>query len=179
MATCLAYFPDVDRSIGGYEGLILAQECIPDNERRDAFAADYSVLSQLWEALSPDRSLQSYKTDYRWLSEVYESVRPPSGHGKLLWHGLGAKTVELIHENVHVEAVHDDLETLVMDDKVLSKIAELNDPKKVREIEIKIVARLRRHQNNPVFIALGRQLEELKDRHQRGQIGRASCRERV
>ncbi|HEV2860527.1 MAG TPA: HsdR family type I site-specific deoxyribonuclease [Pyrinomonadaceae bacterium] len=169
-AACLAYFPDVDRSVGGYEGLILAQECLPDNERRDAFAADYSVLSQLWEALSPDRFLHAYKTDYRWLSEVYESVRPPSGHGKLLWHGLGAKTVELIHENVHVEAVHDDLETLVMDDEVLSKIAELNEPKKARELEIKIVARLRRHQNNPAFVALGRQLEELKERHQRGLL---------
>jgi type I restriction enzyme R subunit len=169
-ATCLAYFPDVDRSIGGYEGLILAQECLPHNERRDAFAADYSVLSQLWEALSPDRFLQSYRSDYRWLSEVYESVRPPSGHGQLLWHGLGAKTVELIHEHVHVEAVHDDLETLVMDDEVLAKIAELNEPKKVREIEIKIIARLRRHRNNPVFIALGRQLEELKERHQRGLL---------
>lgn len=170
MATCLAYFPNVDRSIGGYEGLIAAQECLPDNERRDAFASDYSVLSQLWEALSPDRFLQSYKTDYRWLSEVYESVRPPSGHGKLLWHGLGAKTVDLIHENVHVEAVHDDLETLVMDDEVLATISELKEPKKVKEIEIKIVARLRRHQNNPVFIALGRQLEELKERHQRGLL---------
>jgi type I restriction enzyme R subunit len=170
MAKCLAYFPHVDRSIGGYEGLIAAQECLPDNERRDAFASDYSVLSQLWEALSPDRFLQSYKTDYRWLSEVYESVRPPSGHGKLLWHGLGAKTVDLIHENVHVEAVHDDLETLVMDDEVLAKISELKEPKKVTEIEIKIVARLRRHQNNSVFIALGRQLEELKERHQRGLL---------
>lgn len=170
LAACLAFFPGVDRGVRGYEGLILAQECLPDNERRDAFADAYSVLSQLWEALSPDRFLLSYKADYRWLSEVYESVRPPSGQGKLLWHGLGAKTVELIHENVHVEAVHDDLEKLVMDDKVLSKIAELNEPKKIREIEIKIVARLRRHQNNPVFVALGRQLEELKDRHQRGLL---------
>ncbi len=168
MATCLSYFPNVDRSIGGYEGLIAAQECLPNNERRDAFATDYSVLSQLWEALSPDRFLQEYRTDYRWLSEVYESVRPPSGHGKLLWHGLGAKTVELIHENIHVEAVHDDLETLVMDADVIAELSALNEPKKVKEIEIKIITRLRRHQSNPVFVALGRQLEELKDRHQQG-----------
>lgn len=170
LSTCLAYFQGVDRTVGGYEGLIAAQECLPDNVRRDAFASDYSVLSQLWEALSPDRFLQEYRTDYRWLSEVYESVRPPSGHGKLLWHGLGAKTVELIHENVHVEAVHDDLETLVMDADVISEINALSEPKKVREIEIKIVARLRRHQNNPVFVALGRQLEDLKERHERGLL---------
>jgi len=51
---CLAYFPGVDRSVSGYEGLIAAQECLPNNEVRDSFAADYSYLSKLWEAISPD-----------------------------------------------------------------------------------------------------------------------------
>ena len=170
LAACLAHFPGVDRTITGYEGLIAAQECLPDNERRDAFALDYSVLSQLWEALSPDTILQDYKTDYRWLSQVYESVRPPSGHGKLLWHGLGAKTVELIHENVHVEAIRDDLETLVMDADMLAEIPAMSETKKVREIEVKIIARLHKHKNNPIFIALGQQLEELKERHHQGLI---------
>jgi len=32
MQTCLAYFPGVDRSVTGYEGLIAAQECLPNNE---------------------------------------------------------------------------------------------------------------------------------------------------
>ncbi len=75
------------------------------NQQRDAFATDYLVLAQLWEILSPDACLQPYIDDYRWLTQVYESVKPPSGQGKLLWHALGAKTVELIHEHVHVEAV--------------------------------------------------------------------------
>jgi len=29
----------------------------------------------------------------------------------LLWHRLGAKTIELGHENVHVAAIRDDLDT--------------------------------------------------------------------
>jgi type I restriction enzyme R subunit len=169
-AKCLSYFPNVDRTVGGYEGLIVAQECLPNNEKRDAFAADYSVLGRLWEALSPDPSLRTYEQDYRWLTEVYESVKPPSGHGKLLWHGLGAKTVELIHQNVHVEALRDDLETLVMDADVLSELSALKDPKKAREIEFKIVARLRKHKDSPKFIELGRRLEELKDRHEQGLL---------
>ena len=37
---CLAYFPGVDRSVSGYEGLIAAQECLPNNDVRDNFAAD-------------------------------------------------------------------------------------------------------------------------------------------
>ena len=51
---CLAFFPGVDRSVGGYEGLMAAQECLPNNEMRDKFAAEYSVLGTIWEALSPD-----------------------------------------------------------------------------------------------------------------------------
>ena len=92
---CLAFFPGVDRSIGGYEGLMAAQQCLPNNEARDKFAAEYSVLGIIWEALSPDPMLSPYERDYRWLTQVYKSVKPPSGNGKLLWHALGAKTVEL------------------------------------------------------------------------------------
>jgi type I restriction enzyme R subunit len=169
--TCLAHFPGVDRGISGYEGLLVAQQCIPDNQARDAFAADYSVLAQLWEALSPDSLLNDYEADYRWLTQVYESLKPPSGAGKLLWHALGAKTLELIHEHVHVYAVRDDLETLVMDAEVLQEFVASGDPEhKAREVEIKIIARLRRHKSDPRFIALGQRLEELKDRLQQGLL---------
>ena len=171
VATCLAYFPDVDRTIGGYEGLISAQEHLPDNETRDSFAAQYSVLSRLWEALSPDPILEPYRTDYTWLTQVYESVKPPSGNGKLLWHALGAKTVELVHQNVHLESVRDDLDTLVMDAEVLEGLLDAKDPdKKTKEIEIKLIARLSRHKDNPIFVALGERLEKLKERHEQGLI---------
>ena len=167
---CLSYFPGVDRSIGGYEGLIAAQECLPNNEKRDAFAADYSVVSRLWEALSPDGCLKPYTTDFRWLTQVYESVKPPSGNGKLLWHALGAKTIELIHENVHMDGVRDDLETLIMDAEVLEELAASKDPKKSKEVEIKILARIRKHKSDPRFVALGERLERLRERHEQGLI---------
>lgn len=170
VSKCLAYFPKVDRTVAGYEGLIAAQECLPDNDARDAFAADYSVLARLWEALSPDPVLRPFREDYRWLSQVYESIKPASGQGKLLWHALGAKTLELIHENIHVEAVHDDLETLILDENALAKLEEKTGKKKAAEIEIQISARLRKHGDNPKFIALGKRLEELKDRHERGLL---------
>ncbi len=170
VSKCLAYFPGVDRTVEGYEGLIAAQECVPDNERRDAFAADYSVLARLWEALSPDSCLQPYVAEYRWLTEVYESIKPPSGHGKLLWHALGAKTIELIHQNIHVEAVRDDLDTLVMDAKVLTELLEGQESHRTKELELKIVARLCKHKDNPEFIALGQRLEELRERHEQGLL---------
>ena len=171
VAKSLSFFPGVDRTVGGYEGLIAAQDCLPDNETRDKFAAEYSVLSRLWEALSPDPCLGLYEKDYKWLTQVYESVKPPSGNGKLLWHALGAKTIELVHENVHLETVRDDLDTLVMDAEVLEGLLDAKDPdKKSKEIEIKLIARLRKHKDNPKFVALGERLEKLKERHEQGLL---------
>jgi type I restriction enzyme R subunit len=169
MEKCLAFFTSVDRTVAGYEGLCAAQQCLPDNETRDKFAAEYIVLGTIWEALSPEPCLSPYENDYRWLTQVYESVKPPSGNGKLLWHALGAKTVELINKNVHVESVRDDIETLVLDAQVLSDILADGDPeKKGREIEIMLVARLRKHLGISKFLALGERLENVKERHEKG-----------
>ena len=72
-----------------------AQECLPTNKEKDAFAADYRVLNRAWDALSPDGFLNAYKTDYQWLSRVYESVKPTDGRGGLIWASLGAKQSSL------------------------------------------------------------------------------------
>lgn len=166
---CLAFFAGVDRTVGGYEGLMAAQQCLPDNEKRDAFAAEYTVLGKIWEALSPDPCLTPYEGDFRWLTQVYESVKPPSGNGRLLWHALGAKTVELINQNVHVDSVRDDLDTLVLDADILDGILKDADPgRKAKEVEIKLIARLRRHASNPKFTALGERLERIRERHEQG-----------
>jgi type I restriction enzyme R subunit len=168
--TCLHYFQSIDRTIAGYEGLIAAQECLPDDDTRDKFAADFSVLNRLWEAVSPDTILDTYEHDYRWLSQVYESVKPTSGHGRLLWHALGAKTLDLIHENVAVLQIRDDLDTLVMDAEFLAELLEKQNPTALKELEIKLVARLQKFRDNPRFIALGMQLEELRRRHEQGLV---------
>lgn len=170
MQKCLGFFPGVDRSQQGYEGLIAAQQCLPNNDTRDAFAAEYSVLARIWEALSPDPLLGQYETDYKWLSQIYQSVQPSSGHGKLIWHSLGAKTIELIHQNVHVDTIRDDLDTLVLDADLLEAVLSNPDPKKAKEIEIKLKRRLRKHQGNPKFKDLSERLDALKERFESGQI---------
>lgn len=168
---CLAYFAGVDRNLTGYEGLIAAQECLPTNEARDAFAADFSLLARIWEAISPDPVLGQYEKDYRWLAQVYESLKPSTGTGRLLWHRLGAKTIELIHENVHVDAVRDDLDTLVLDADLLEAVLGDPDPnKKAKEISIKLTARLRKHSGSPQYKALAERLEDLKNRHEHGLL---------
>jgi type I restriction enzyme R subunit len=170
MQKCLAFFTGCDRTQQGYEGLIAAQECLPNNEVRDNFAAEYSVLNKIWEALSPDTVLGPFEQDYKWLSQVYQSVQPSSGHGKLIWHSLGAKTIELIHQNVHVDTVRDDLDTLVLDADLLEAVLSNPDPNKAKEIEIKLKRRLRGHGGNPKFKQLSERLDALKDRFESGQI---------
>lgn len=170
MQKCLVFFAGVDRTVEGYEGLIAAQQCLPNNEVRDNFAASFSLLNKLWEAISPDPVLGEYEKDYKWLSQVYQSVQPSSGHGKLIWHSLGAKTIELIHQNVHVDAVRDDLDTLVLDADLLEAVLSNPDPKKAREIEIKVARRLRKHLGNPKFKALSERLDALRDRFESGVL---------
>ena len=163
---CLAFFPGIDKTLEGYEGLLAAQEHLPNNEKRDAFAAEYTVLARLWEALSPDSCLTPYEADYRWLSQVYESVKPASGNGKLLWHALGAKTIDLIHKNTHLEGVSDDLDALIMDADLIEAVEEAKG--RANRIAMKLIARLRGHAGEPKFVELGERLDKLRERHEKG-----------
>jgi type I restriction enzyme R subunit len=170
MEMCLKYFKHIDRSIEGYEGLLAAQDCLVNDEMRDKFAADYSYLSRHWETISPDLMLKKYEKDYKWLTQVYESIRPPSGRGKLLWHALGEKTLKLIHDNVIVQTIRDDLDTLVMDEHILEQITQGETKKKISEVEVKIVWRIHKHNDDPRFMELGKRLEELKEKHYKNAI---------
>ena len=171
MDTCLKYFNGVDRNLSGYQGLIAAQEKLPTNEIRDQFGTEFSYLTRLWEAISPDPVLSAHVKDYRWLSQVYESVKPSTGNGRLIWHSLGPKTISLIHENIQVEDLDDDLETLVLDAELLETILGSTDPgKRVIEVEIKIARRLRNHQGDPRYKELGERLENLKEKHEQGVL---------
>lgn len=169
---CLSYFMGVDRTVVGWEGLLAAQECIPTNKDKDAFASDYRVLNRAWDALSPDPFLDKYKFDYVWLTKVYESVKPTDNRGALVWAALGAKTMELVHSNIEVGRVHDDMDILTLDADLIDEfIRKQKDVKKTTmKVEIDLVAKIREHSNDPKFIKLGEKLEELRERHEQGLI---------
>ena len=169
---CLSYFFGVDRTVEGWEGLMAAQECIPSNREKDAFAADYRVLNRAWNALSPDDFLIPYRVDYQWLSKVYESVKPVDGTGKLIWNTLGPKTIELVHQNVSVGDVHEDEEILTLDaDLIDGFIAQNGDVKRTtKKVEINLVAKILNHSNDSKFIKLGEKLEALREKHEQGLI---------
>ena len=169
---CLSFFMGVDRTVEGWEGLLAAQECLPTNKEKDAFAADYRVLNRAWDALSPDAFLRPYKEDYQWLSRVYESVKPTDGRGGLIWASLGAKTIELIHESVTVGAIHEDEEILAMDADLIDEFIEKQKDlrKATKKVEINLVAKILKHSNEPKFIKLGEKLEALREKHELGLI---------
>jgi type I restriction enzyme R subunit len=163
----LTFFPGVDRTVGGYAGLVQAQNAIADDAVKDAFGSAYSVVSQLWETLSPDPILSAYEKDYRWLTAVYESVRPVDVTGRLVWHALGAKTIELINEHVVVEVPRTDLETIVLDAETIEEIlGDRDTDKQIKDVEKLITARIARHLDNPVFIELGKRLTELRKKYE-------------
>ena len=172
MLKCLNYFMGVDRTIDGWEGLIAAQECLPTSKEKDEFAADYRVLNTAWNALSPDNFLNQYKFDYQWLSRVYESVKPTDGRGGLIWATLGPKTIELIHENIAVGDIHDDVEILELDADLIDEFIEKqkNIKKTTKKVEINLVAKIMKHSKDPKFVKLGEKLENLREKHEQGLI---------
>ncbi|MBA3971191.1 MAG: HsdR family type I site-specific deoxyribonuclease [Bacteroidetes bacterium] len=171
MEKTLTHFNNCDRTVQGFDGLTQAQECINTNEKRDAFASDYVNLSKVWEALSPDPILNAHEKDYKWLSQVYVSVRPSTDdHGRLLWHALGAQTTALIHEHVHVDGIHDDMEEMVLDAEVIDELMMKNDPKKINKVIRILIRRFQGHSGNPDFIKLSERLELIRQRAEQGLI---------
>ena len=150
--------------------MITAQAAIASDETKDAFGAAYSIVAQLWETLSPDPMLREYESDFRWLTDVYESVRPADISGRLVWHALGAKTLELINEHVTVEVPRADLDTIVLDAQVIDDLMS-GHKKDVDPIEVEkwITARIAKHIGDPAFIELGVRLNALREKYAHAQ----------
>ena len=128
----------------------------------------------MYSALSPDPFLNPFIPDYRWLTKVYESVKPVDNRGRLIWASIGAKTLELVHENIDVVGVGDadpddilELDAKLIDDFIEGKQDAI---KKIKKVEIDLIARIRAHDKDDRFIKLGERLEELREKHEQGLI---------
>ena len=166
---CLAFFPNVDRSLEGFEGIMAAQECLPTNAKRDEFAAAFGVLAKLWSAINPDPFLHTYRRDYKWLAQIYESVKPVGQTGALVWAALGVETIQLIHQHTDINRIRDDIDELIMDEHAIFTLTEKEQEKRARKIEIDLMGRLRGH-DDPKFVALGERLEKLRQDYEAGVI---------
>ena len=167
---CIAFFPGVDRTRDDWEGLLAAQECLPDNTTKDQFGGTYRALNRVWNALSPDDCLIPYKIEYKWLSKVYDSIRPVDERGQLIWAALGSKTLQLVHENMSVESVDKNEDILEMDAEIIERFiqGETSVKKHTRKIEMDLAAIITAHRGDPRFEALGERMEKLREEHEAG-----------
>lgn len=166
---CLGFFPGVDRTLEGFEGILAAQECLPTNEKRDEFAAAFGVLAKLWTAINPDAFLAPYRKDYKWLAQIYESIRPVGQTGALVWAALGPETIKMIHEHTDINRIRDDIEELVMDEQSIFTLTEKEQEQRARRLEIDLMGRLRGNPD-PRFVELGERLEKLRQDYEAGVI---------
>ena len=170
---CMIYFEGVNREQDDWEVLMEAQQRLPDDNTKDRFAAYFRVLTRAWEALSPGPCLLQYMNDYKWLAKVYQSVKPTDNRGALIWAAFGAKTMELVHENIYVGEADDTQDIITMDADLIDDFIKAQaDLKKVTmKVEINLVALIQKHSGDPKYIALGEKPEKLRDQHKQGLIG--------
>lgn len=165
MQQCIEFFPGVDRTIGGWEGLTAAQQCLKDDQVKTSFGRHFARLNKAWEIVSPDSYLTVFQKDYTWLAQVYQSVRPVSGGNPILTL-LGAKTIEIIHRNIETIDIGTPLEDLVVDSDVIDAVLEDEKAreKKIVEIEKMLRLRLGEHKGDPNFKKFAEKLDELRER---------------
>lgn len=169
---CVNFFQGVDRTIGGWEGLQAAQQCLKDEKIKTDFARRFARLAKAWETVSPDPSILPYQPDYAWLAQVYQSVRPVGSDGSLIWTLLGAKTIEIIHQNIDTIDIGTPLEDLVVDADVIDAV--MNDVQKVEkkalEVEKMLKLRLGEHKGDPNYKKFADKLDELRKRMEENLI---------
>jgi type I restriction enzyme R subunit len=183
----LERFGGIDRGEASFAALMAAQERIPAGEERDAFAADFLRVHGMWEFLDPSPVTAAHKTDYRWLAQVYESVQPTSVSDALLWHRLGAKTLELVHGHITIiKPTGHGLDEVIVDAETIEAIRQLTRPdpgdtledrepitvtEALDTIESRIRFRLQKSAGQSVYVTLSERLERLRTR----QLSQASA----
>lgn len=175
----LASFSGIDRTRTDFEALMAAQQRVSDLSDREAFAAAFLKVQGLWEFLDPSPVTQAYRSDYRWLAQVYESVRPTGSSDALLWHRLGAKTIELVHGHItEVRVTGSGLDEAIVDAETIEAIRQLALPdvpmpgsgesltvaEALDTIEGRIRRRLHDSGGHAAYLALSERLERLRSR---------------
>ena len=174
-------FGGIDQTRASWESLLAAQERIPPGERRDDFAGRFLKIHALWELLWPEDTLLDQRQRYRWLASVYASVQPSQNPDALLWHRLGAKTLDLITEHVVAVTVRDGAtENVTIDQDSLEALrklglegidgpgetgdgASLTPEEIVESIEDRVRRRLEADLESPTYKSLAARLEQLRE----------------
>lgn len=179
---CLKRFKGIDIEDTGFGALSDAQDRLPETTDREEFAREYLKVQALFELLWPDEKLREIRAQYKWLAKVYESIQPATTPDALLWHRLGAKTLDLINEHiVRVDIRGTGTERVTIDEETLEALRKLGidggddqgkgttqSPEEIIDsIEQRINERLA-GSGNPAYRSLAERLEKLRKRQVTG-----------
>ena len=80
--------------------------------------------------------------------------------------------MEIVHSNIDVGEVHEDLDVLSLDANLIDDFIEQSKGPKgaAKRVEIDLIARIMRHSGDPKFELLGEKLEKLREQHEQGLI---------
>jgi type I restriction enzyme R subunit len=127
------------------------------------------------------RSKGRHRSDYKWLSKVYATVAPADDTRELLWHRLGAKTLELVHGHIGEVTVRDTgVDVVIADEGTIKRLIDAGviDPDAgsgdtqvttAAEVVDNIASRLRKrleggNGSHPAYKSLSERLERLRER---------------
>lgn len=116
-----------------------------DEPARDKFENGYGKIRQLYELLEPDDFLMPHRTNYVWLSKLYMVYRKkfyPLDRFETAAED-GAKTRDLIRENLDVDHIKKDFPTYVLDENYLTKLKDIDPDSKALDIEAMLAAELK------------------------------------
>ena len=138
-------FKDVDRT-GSYESLMKALTFLNQNEpARDKLEDLYKNVRILFEALQPDAFLSDYEREYAWLTKLWMAYRKkffPAQRFEITEED-GAKTRELIRQNVSMDELKKDFPTYELNEQYLSKLKDEPPDAKALDIEAMLAAELK------------------------------------
>jgi type I restriction enzyme R subunit len=131
---------------GDRDGILKILGWLNVNEpKREKFEMGYRNLSLLWETLHPDPFLIEFEPPYLWLGRIwiyYVKEFYPLAQKFETDPADGAKTRELIRQNVDVEDLKKNLPTYVLDADYLTKMKDRPPDSKALEIEALLAAEL-------------------------------------
>lgn len=173
----MSRFAGIDNVKVTAQTLLDAQQRLPKQADEDLFAAQYLTLEGIWETCAPHARLLAHKGEYTFLSKVYSSIMPSTGRDELIWHRLGAKTLDLVHEHMTGIEVTPNVDTFVIADAdTIKKLADqgllpgVDNPATVSPSEVldTINARLKKrldgvNGDHPAFKSLADRLERLRE----------------
>lgn len=161
----------------GFRGIIVTiLNWLNTNEpAREKFELGYKSLSLLWETLHPDPFLIEHEANYLWLSRVskyYVKAFYKNSASKFETDPAdGAKTRELIRQNVDVDQIKNDLPTYVLDTDYLTKIKDDPPDSKALDIEAMLAAELQiRLGEDAEFQPLSERLKRIVQQKRNGTL---------